>query len=239
MSKKWGNTKEKLLLAFKFEISQVLKSYFTEDSSQRKLVHKFQRDYTEYLNKDDLSIYAQKKFGSPKQKRHLSILSILMNELKTVIPDVTANIITDFLFRKTRNDVGILKFFNGSLQIKIPKFEDMKIPTIEDMHSFLSDDTPWDFQRASEEYLRKDLLPAIIATEIRVDKYTVCTILSLPQTVNKLEPHGLVLSIRKQDGSKDYPQWSNFGTIAVPIDESVCEIESHVTSLYELWKKKT
>jgi len=209
VSKKWGNNKRNLLLAFKFEISQMCKSLFTDSSNA--IVHKFQRDYTEYLNQDDLSNYAQKKFGFPQQKLKLLIINILIYELKTVVHEVTADLINDFLFKKEKHDNVMLEKISGGLQMRIPTRN-------------------WEDKR--------DILSAIIDIESRVTKEEVCKILSLPPPIDRFNPHDLLLSIRMQNDSMNNNEWKTIGTVTVPNDESICEIESHVTALHCLWKEK-
>jgi hypothetical protein len=83
-----------------------------------------------------------------------------------------------------------------------------------------------------------DILSAIIEIESRVTKENVCKILSLPPPIDRFNPHDLLLSIRMQDDSTNNNLWKTIGTVTVPNDESICEIESHVTALHCLWKEK-
>jgi hypothetical protein len=141
----------------------------------------------------------------------LVIIHILINELKTVIHEVTVDLINDFLFKNEKNNVVMLEKVSGSLQMKIPRWN---------------------------TGVDEDTLSAIIAIESRITKEDVCIILSLPPPVDKSKPHGLLLLIRMQDERAKNPQWRNIGTVTVPNDESIMKIEDYVKSLHCLWKHK-
>jgi hypothetical protein len=236
-SKEWGQqtTKEDLLRAFEFEVSQALKSYFNDRFGRRQAYH-FQRDYTDYIDKIDLQMFSQKIFGTPRQKLKVAIYNILVNELKVILHIVAADVIVEFLFKPTTWDVGILEKYGGGLRMKFPKWNGNEKIDME--YSLIASGPPVKILQAKADFIYKDTISAIISTESRISKNDVCVTLSLPPPVNESQPHGLVIFVKMKDEREDNKHWSNLGTIVVPDNDSVCRIEYHVQSLYELWKKK-
>jgi len=204
-----------LLLAFDYEVSQVLKGWYLDHQFIFKKIYSFSRDYSKYFSISALSCRSKEMFASPEQKVKSLVFRILRRLPKKIHP-----IILDFLPEATRSailcskaDIGILRRTKqGQLQMRIPKYGD-----------------PYKNQYLSKSDGSEFMIDKLVAAEEKISKPAFCSILGLPPPVDPSKPHTMVLLLKTKNTQFHRftvsESWLTVGTMEVPSDALIQDLD--------------